>query len=357
LKFYAYWKSRDKTITAYEAIQLKDKEEIETKQELAELFDVYTDFPVIPFRRNNGNRAFFRYYQKEHNKNFPEEYDFTPERTSFLEVFQNKKEYKIRTSYDDKVGIKLKVSEVTKLKRIKVQNNDYDFFVIDLLLKLEETKPFSYFYKWNGLLALELKTTSKTKYTKQLTLGNMGFQIFEAIAKFPKDISLNIKGGDFSLNNIEPIIAELDKTYNRNYFLQGDFINEATINLEYKEKYDVMKNFEEQCEEMKVEIRNLREELAKLIVKKEEIEKEIKKSQDKLNKYNEKNGSFEDLIKKEENLKKEVYELIKINTKLESSNKELESSNKGLSKWRIISIIIIIILILLTFLFFNYGGL
>lgn len=58
--------------------------------------------------------------------------------------------------------------------------SDKKYYFIDIMLMLESTKPASYVYKWNGMLALEIYVTHQTEYGKVLSLQNNNISLFEA---------------------------------------------------------------------------------------------------------------------------------------------------------------------------------
>lgn len=89
----------------------------------------------------------------------------------------------------------------------------------------------------------------ETEPIKRKELGEKGIPLFLAKINFPKWLSIPNEFQDEA--EFETIANEIKNTYqNRNYRLQGEFINNAVNVTEYKEKYIILNNFERQCEEL-----------------------------------------------------------------------------------------------------------
>lgn len=58
-------------------------------------------------------------------------------------------------------------------------NSTGEDYFIDLLIKLDRTEPASYYYKWNGRIALEVLNYHKVGYVKSNDLQDLKIQIFQ----------------------------------------------------------------------------------------------------------------------------------------------------------------------------------
>ena len=79
--------------------------------------------------------------------------------------------------------VEIYVNHSWKLQRIEAEP---DYFIVKIYLELLETKPYSYFYKWNGRLALEFLATSEPIPLKRVLLAKRGIPLYEARAIIPE---------------------------------------------------------------------------------------------------------------------------------------------------------------------------
>lgn len=308
-KFYANFLHEDGTqeiVDAYQAINLVYKEAvIVTKpKDKCPLYDIETNLKVSPVRRKN---PYFKYYSDEESplKGRSSILEFTPELKSFIRAFEEIKSFKIEEWENDPITIQ--VESMQKLKRIEIGES---FVILKFLVKLSETWPYSYHYKFNGMLGLEFSVTSQPKPIKSKGLEKKGIPLFHSNIQFPAWISVPPEFS--SEEQFERIAGEIRNTYqNRNYRLQGEMKNEAIIFPEYKEKYEVLSKFEQQCEFLEQEIQKLK------IVKKNEqtdlqrIEKAVAKELAELEAHRQENERY---------------------TCLDEDNQHLISENSGLKE-------------------------
>ena len=325
-KFYALLQKDDGeyiTVNAFEAIKLREDASIITNDiNLASLFDIETNEKVLPSkgkRRLDGTRSlpYFRYYSNDIiDGNGIPSYR-TPEMTIFLEVFNKIKKFNIKSGYDEQ-PIKIIPKQSFRLHRINSANNGVNkYYLADIFIELDETKPYSFYYKCNGVLALEFLATSAPTPSKRVYFSNIGIPLFEAKANIPKwvkesDIFANDKYCD------DVVTKVLNTYYNPKYNLLGKFVKTAITEPEYEWRYRAMLKYEEQIAELEAEISELEAKVHKLekcrdelLIEKAEIGKEIEEQKLILADYKQQN---------------EYY------VRLEKDNARLELENKDLSR-------------------------
>lgn len=348
-KFYAIYKHEDGTteiIDIYQAIRLVyDDAVIVTKpKEKCPLYDVETYLKVSPRRSNSPH---FRYYPDEESplKDRPSLLEYTQELKTFIRAFEEIESFKIEEWGNDPITVIPK--NMYKLKRIETNDS---FVVLKFFVEIKETVPYSYYYKYNGLLGLEFSVTSQPEPIKRRQLGEKGIPLFRSNIKFPSWISVPDEFQDEE--EFELVARELKKTYqDRNYRLQGDFINDAVNFPEYKEKYTILNEFERQCEELKELKKQYEEEIVRqreqLGILKEEKEKErivVEKYRQEIDHYEKLKDDNKNLVhttnylrlqQKEDKQKLSEYEAV--NTRLANEKRELknrldEIANQGFFK-------------------------
>lgn len=325
-KFYAIAAPQEedtRIINAFEALELIENypQKYPTKpMESSVFYDLENGLKVSPSigrinkKTNIRGQAFFKYYSSEENalKGREGSFHYTPELIAFLTAFEHIKKFQIE--YDNKTVI-LFPSKIEKMKRILF--ND-DFCILKFFINLELTYPYSEYYKFNGVFAIEFYVESKPSRLKRAELAGKGIPLFEAKAQFPKRIQNNLPK-EFSNSQILCKIAnEIRETYqNRNYKLFGNFKKKHSIFPEFERKYHILKQFESQCDELKINIKNLNKKFEK---KKEEFYK----LSDKINSIK------HYLIEIDNNNKtyEQNKQLLKENTKLRIAVDDLETEIK-----------------------------
>ena len=353
-KFFAYLEHKDnslETINVFEALKLKDEGKIITDrgEENSSLLDITSLKKVLPKKKG---KYFFSFYPKSKNKNDENDGrhkpEWTPEMQIFLAVFEKMKKFKIdllENKEQEKEPIEIHVDKNYKLKRIIA---DEKIYIVDLLIELSYTKPYSNFYKWNGQLAIEFIATSHPRPIKRVSLSKDGYPLFEAKALIPK----NIKLPSF-FETEESYKSVVDKVYNvysaTSYRLLGKFEREAEIKPEFRDRYETMKNFEDQVEDMKKKISSLNQEestiqkkLNELLVIQKEKQEQIKIESEKLAEYRRENEYYENLSKDNEVLSKD-----NISTKIDKE--KLEKRNIILSVCLVLYVFISITLFVIMF--------
>lgn len=273
-KFYAYYKKSDeeyKIVDAFEALKLRDvtKEIVTQPKEKGKLYDIDTFLKVCPVKGKNGEGLpHFSYYNGEDSplKGRESTMQYSMELNSYIKAFEEIDSFKIKEKFKEPITIVPRFMH--KFKRIETNNS---FVIVKFLVELEETKPYSAFYKFNGVLALEFSVTSQPKPVKRKELELQGIPLFTSQLEFPAWMSISEE--EPTEKEFVEIVEELKNTYqNKNYYLLGKFDNQSINFPEYKEKYIILNNFERQCEELE----NKKKELETIIKNQKNILDAIK---------------------------------------------------------------------------------
>lgn len=328
-KFYASWEKENgeaEIINAFQGIRLRDDARIFTKpKEKGSLYDIETGLHVLPRqgRKNGKGQPYFSYYSKEESplKNRPSSFAYTPELNVFLRAFDGIRKFRIQERISEPV-VEIYVNHSWKLQRIEAEP---DYFIVKIYLELLETKPYSYFYKWNGRLALEFLATSEPIPLKRVLLAKRGIPLYEARAIIPEWIQKTLPEEFDTEEEFDQIAKQIRETYsNTNYRLLGKFEREAITLPEYKERYETMERFEIQCKELEAQVRELRGCVEELKQMQEKLQKEIEEQQILLEKEKK---EFEEYRRKNE-----YYERIKQDNIVLTEEKE--SLVKEKKKWK-----------------------
>ncbi|MGH1848623.1 hypothetical protein ABE869_17515 [Enterococcus gilvus] len=344
-KFYAYYKGNK--IDAYEGRRKKIRREIQTtpvsKAELFDSLDKKDRYPVTPKKSSNSNGSpYFAYYpnckppgSRLGNKGSKE----TLAHSLFQDVFIKLPNFKIEDNLDE---VTVFVDNVTFDLRKWVDKDHY--YIIEVMYRLKETKPYSYYYKWNGYLALEISVTTNLSKDKIEYLSKIGIQICELTVSEKVVTELreaeqmmkyrseqifedaNIKDAeeaDFLALEAEHSIYQKKfekyyKSYSSNkYRAFAKLLGSVNTEKEWEEKYVNMKRYEQQEEDMKRRIEKQRKELIQLTNLSQISKNEVQQlEKDKLILNSQKNSLIQE--------KGEVIDLETKNASLENENNKLE---------------------------------
>lgn len=339
-KFYARWKRPDgsyEIINVFKAIELKREGVIiTTPKEVANLYDIENDLKVVPRHGKAVNGVYisqpsFSYYPNE--KNIPrkqkDSITYTPELAIFLEVFKDIKKFKI--SFDNQT-IVIYPKKIIPFQRIKI--ND-DVFILQYLVEIDETLPYSEYYRLNGNLALDFYVTSYPSSVKRVRLAQIGLPFFEAKAQLPKNIKIPREFK--SQSEILKIAGSVREIYQeRNYKLYGHFdkyhLNKLVFLDGNERKYKTLKNYEDQCKELKKQIEQLKTTIEIENEKKKQLTVEIQRSQKNLYDYNIKENYYKEIEKNNLQSKQEIRELLAENKELKDKLDNAQNENANLKK-------------------------
>lgn len=176
-KQMAYYKTVTgyKPVHIYQAIKMKNSL-IKNRDENLEFYDTPNDTVaerLSPVRTSkDGKAAHFSYYPNSKRSG------------SGSEKTMTHRMYEIVLSEVDMVKLSAFGEEITVFVEEALPNfyfnTAYNYYYIDVMLKLKGTEPKSYFYKWGGRLAIEIFVSHKVDKSKANDLQLSGIQIFEA---------------------------------------------------------------------------------------------------------------------------------------------------------------------------------
>lgn len=317
-KFYAVAKTKDgqkRVVNAFEALKLADNNprQYPTDKLNGVFYDLETELKVSPShgRTNPKTRkrgqAFFRYFTSETSplKGQEGSFAYTPELIAFLSAFEAIQKFQIQ---EDKTSTIIFPEKIAKLHRVTFPEGGYS--ILKFYMKLDETYPYSAYYRFNGVLAIEFYVSGKPSRLKRAELARKGIPLFEAKAFFPKCIQDNLPKEFKNPKELAKIAKEIRVTYQeRNYKLYGCFKKGHLITPDNERKYQKLKSYEDQCQELKAEIKQLEENFGKKTEKVKQLRKEITKAEIRLQRYYEKEEYYKKLEKANELLKQEKAQL------------------------------------------------
>ena len=319
-KFYAVWRKEsgaEETVNAFQALALKGRAQIvTTPKEQATLFDLETGLKVNPrsSQKKDGRyvgQPYFSYYPGEESplKGLESSFEYSSELNAFIEAFKTIEKFQIE--YDNHTAY-IFPKAISPMKRIVFE--DEDFVILKLLIDIDETYPYSEYYRLNGQLGIEFYKTSRPEPVKRIKLAKEGIPLFEAKAHFPESTKIYVPKEFTSPEQVRSIADRVRKVYQEtNYKLYGNFDKyhiEAFVFLDDNErKYHTLKTYEEQCQELEAEIKQLEACFSQKDARVNQLREEIKQAEIRLRYYCEKEEYYKKLEKDNELLKQEKAQL------------------------------------------------
>lgn len=295
-KFYAVWRKEsgeEEIVNAFQALALKGRAQIiTTPKEQATLFDLETGLKVNPrsSQKKDGcyvGQPYFSYYPGEESplKGLESSFEYSSELNAFIEAFKTIEKFQIKygnhTAYIFPKAISL-------MKRIVFE--DEDFVILKLLIDIDETYPYSEYYRLNGQLGIEFYKTSRPEPVKRIKLAKEGIPLFEAEAHFPKSTEIYVPKEFTSPEQVKRVADKVREVYQeRKYKLYGNFDKyhlEAFVFLDDNErKYHTLKTYEEQCQKLEAEIKRLEACFSQKDARVNQLREEIKQAEIRLRHY------------------------------------------------------------------------
>lgn len=319
-KFYAVWRKEsgeEETVNAFQALALKGRAQIvTTPKEQATLFDLETGLKVNPrsSQKKDGRyvgQPYFSYYPGEESplKGLESSFEYSSELNAFIEAFKTIEKFQIE--YDNHTAY-IFPKAISPMQRIVFE--DEDFVILKLLIDIDETYPYSEYYRLNGQLGIEFYKTSRPEPVKRIKLAKEGIPLFEAKAHFPKSTKIYVPEEFTSPEQVKSVSDRVRKVYQEtNYKLYGNFDKyhiEAFVFLDDNErKYHTLKTYEEQCQELEAEIKQLEACFSQKDARVNQLREEIKQAEIRLRYYCEKEEYYKKLEKDNELLKQEKAQL------------------------------------------------
>lgn len=319
-KFYAVWRKEsgeEEIVNAFQALALKGRAQIiTTPKEQATLFDLETGLKVNPrsSQKKDGRyvgQPYFSYYPGEESplKGLESSFEYSSELNAFIEAFKTIEKFQIE--YDNHTAY-IFPKAISPMQRIVFE--DEDFVILKLLIDIDETYPYSEYYRLNGQLGIEFYKTSRPEPVKRIKLAKEGIPLFEAKAHFPKSTKIYVPEEFTSPEQVKSVSDRVRKVYQEtNYKLYGNFDKyhiEAFVFLDDNErKYHTLKTYEEQCQELEAEIKQLEACFSQKDARVNQLREEIKQAEIRLRYYCEKEEYYKKLEKDNELLKQEKAQL------------------------------------------------
>lgn len=332
-KFAKWVKSPNEyeVISATRALFLKRPEGkariITTPKEKGTLFDVETDLKVYPitgrFIKDKGRKApdYFAYYNGEESplKGKAQQIEWSEELQLFMKVFESIDKFQIEE--EGKPAFFVFPKQMKMFERVKTTTG---FVILKFLVEIDYTYPnYSESYLYNQKIGLEFIFSRLPNSRKLFELSELGIPVFQAKASLSRWAKRDY--GEITNENFEEVKDEMLETFQeRNYQLQGKFVNSIKTTPENKEKYDTLKTYEEQVEELK----NQKSEELKLL---KTAESDVQNTQNSVTEEENKLENLKQEIKYYEKLESDnkslTQDLVKTTDKLNTAKEELKKVN------------------------------
>lgn len=338
-KMFAKWMKSPtefEVISATKALFLKSAKGnarlVTSPKEKGTLFDVETDLQVLPITgrliKKTGRRApnYFAYYKGEDSplKGVSHQIEWSMELQLFMQVFEGIDKFQIEEW--DKLPIFVIPKHMKIFERVSTR---FGTVILKFLVEIDHTLPYSQSYRYNQRIGLEFVFSSLPNPQKLVGLSELGIPVFQVQAKLSEWTKRDYD--EITDENFEEIKEELIKTFqNRNYRLQGKFVNSINTTPENKEKYETLKSYEEQLEYLEKQKKLKVESIDKAKSEYQDTQDLIDQEKIKLDEYKSKNKYYEKLESDNSSL---TNKLINANSKLETANDKLKRvNNAGLFK-------------------------
>lgn len=251
-KFFAYYKydSEIKQINVYRALSVKNAR-INNKDDIIEFWDT-PDFKnaekIFPKRSSNdGKAAHFSYYPGSTHAGISSEMTMTHK---IYEIVYSETKKILLDAFGEQVMVFIKHASLEHFFRTA-----YNSYLIDVMLEIERTEPSSYYYKWNGKLALEIYVTHKVERSKINDFSENGIQLFQIKIydnqKVPEDIE-----NEEQFNYYKQVIRKrIEKS---NYKVVGRYLNNVfpEVGSTMEERYRILADFEKERQRLQEHILN-----------------------------------------------------------------------------------------------------
>lgn len=270
-KIIAYLKTDNgfKVLNVYQAIKLKNSS-IKNRDKEISFYDTPDEVngeKMNPVKTSkNGRMAHFSYYPGATHVGIGSDMSMT--HRLYIIALSQVKEFEL---YQFGERIKVYVKSAKPEFYFCTDNNRY---FLDVMIELKKTEPYSYYYKWNGRLALEILVKHKVDKFKVNDLEVEGLQIFEVKVykenRIPDEFE-NQQQYDYYKSLLLNRVAKGK--------IVGKFVNDVypQIGTEMERRYQQLTKFEAEIEELKDEIeintKKIDEQNRIFQVKKEEIKK------------------------------------------------------------------------------------
>lgn len=342
-KFYAVWRKEsgeEEIVNAFQALALKGRAQIiTTPKEQATLFDLETDLKVNPrsSQKKDGRyvgQPYFSYYPGEESplKGLESSFEYSSELNAFIEAFKTIEKFQIE--YNNHTAY-IFPKVISPMQRVVFE--DGDFVILKLLIDIDETYPYSEYYRLNGQLGIEFYKTSRPEPVKRIKLAKEGIPLFEAKAHFPQSTKIYVPEEFTSSEQVKSVADRVREVYQeRNYKLYGNFdkyhLEELIFLDDNERKYKTLKTYEEQCQELKDEIKLLKSSYGEKFEKVKQLSEDIKQAEIILRKYHEEEEYYKKLEKDNQKLEEDKRKLKQEKGEILTENQRLANESQCLLK-------------------------
>lgn len=342
-KFYAVWRKEsgeEEIVNAFQALALKGRAQIiTTPKEQATLFDLETDLKVNPrsSQKKDGRyvgQPYFSYYPGEESplKGLESSFEYSSELNAFIEAFKTIEKFQIE--YNNHTAY-IFPKVISPMQRVVFE--DGDFVILKLLIDIDETYPYSEYYRLNGQLGIEFYKTSRPEPVKRIKLAKEGIPLFEAKAHFPQSTKIYVPEEFTSSEQVKSVADRMREVYQeRNYKLYGNFdkyhLEELIFLDDNERKYKTLKTYEEQCQELKDEIKLLKSSYGEKFEKVKQLSEDIKQAEIILRKYHEEEEYYKKLEKDNQKLEEDKRKLKQEKGEILTENQRLANESQCLLK-------------------------
>jgi chromosome segregation ATPase len=355
-KKYAYYIKGNRQVTVSEALWLRNNGKIKPTKEAPVFFD-FEDatirsavYPVSSSKGEIARTAHYRYYDKKSKVHILYPKQMTNAHLFFQMMFKQLKSFKVEL--EDKNVVQVKIKSAMMEQYVKVDNKKG--IIIDVLLDIENTYPYSYKYKWNNQLAIEVKVTHAVDPIKKSILQKNNISTYEVTV--PERIKKIIPETNNLLDDKEATqkkIDELTKIYGNvdKWTLYGKFISKSRPTKINEGKYKMLSSYENELEQYEKQKEQLIKEIkvyehCKLQLSQEtnDLKKKLKITNQQLLELKKSEQLVQNLLKESkqkeqlnENLRKENDELNNYIIKIENQSffswlkRKLKKQNKTLN--------------------------
>ncbi|WP_411368442.1 hypothetical protein [Enterococcus faecalis] len=336
-KKYAYFVTEDRQLPISQALKMKMNGDLIPSKENPVLFDFKNPairsavFPVAS--SNNIKRpkiAHYKYYSTKDRKQIYCPKEMTNAHLFFQMMFLELKNFRVLDR--DEKPILVEIASVNLEHYIPVDGSGG--ILLDVLINIKKTEPYSYSYLWNHQLAIEVKVTHAVDPQKKKVLREKNIATYEATV--PRRIREKIPETTELLNDEwlrREKINELKKLYeNEKWVLFGKFIVPSKVNEKNKEAYLNLSRLELEMKNYQQKLVSLTNEIETKRMRRDELQQNVNLLTNELLNYEKKVESNKKFLIETEKNSRLVNELSK---ELNDKTKELDTlklKNRSLKK-------------------------
>lgn len=336
MKRYAYYTKKDKMVSIYEALQMKEDELLGQSREESVLFDFRNPqyrSPVLPMngrkKKYGWGEPYFRYYAVRDKTTILYPKEMSNAHLMYQKMFEHLKKFKIKDGNSPPITVYIENADIEFYVRTEKKKG----ILIDVLLTVSRTVPSSYKYLWNSKLAIEVYVTHrvdplKKKIIEKNNIATYEAEVFDSLREAIPDTQDLWTNEAIYNKQMRRLVYLYEK--NSEWILFGDFITRSLPNPENEETYKMLKQAEIELAKYRKEIRRLEEIKADLISEDKALRQRVIDLRSQCNTLEEKSGGLEKLMEDKVNLKNQLaHEKEKRTTKIEYEAKNIVVRRKS----------------------------